>query len=49
MDIDTDLTIRSRTLGGRTVGYESLSGGAKEQMEKLAPNVEAMLSQLKLP
>ena len=32
VDIDTDLTIRSRTLGGRTVGYESLSGGAKEQI-----------------
>lgn len=32
VDIDTDLTIRSRTLAGTTVGYESLSGGAKEQM-----------------
>lgn len=32
VDIDTDLTIRSRTLDGRTVGYESLSGGAKEQI-----------------
>ena len=32
VDIDSDLTIRSRTLGGRTVGYESLSGGAKEQI-----------------
>lgn len=32
VDIDTDLTIRSRTLSGRTVGYESLSGGAKEQI-----------------
>ncbi|WNG80636.1 AAA family ATPase [Mycobacterium sp. ITM-2016-00316] len=32
VDIGTDLTIRSRTLGGRTVGYESLSGGAKEQI-----------------
>jgi AAA ATPase domain len=32
VDIDTDLTIRSRTLDGRTVDYESLSGGAKEQI-----------------
>ncbi|MGW0162492.1 AAA family ATPase [Mycobacterium sp. NPDC003323] len=32
VDIDTDLTIRSRTLDGTTVGYESLSGGAKEQI-----------------
>lgn len=32
VDIGTDLTIRSRTLDGRTVGYESLSGGAKEQI-----------------
>ncbi|WP_372512874.1 ATP-binding protein, partial [Mycolicibacterium diernhoferi] len=32
VDIDSDLTIRSRTLDGRTVGYESLSGGAKEQI-----------------
>nr|WP_313776476.1 AAA family ATPase [Mycobacterium sp.] len=32
VDIGTDLTIRSRTLDGRTVDYESLSGGAKEQI-----------------
>ncbi|MCF6387232.1 AAA family ATPase [Mycobacterium sp. MBM] len=32
VDIDSDLSIRSRTLQGRTVGYESLSGGAKEQI-----------------
>ena len=32
VDIDTDLSIRSRTLDGTTVGYESLSGGAKEQI-----------------
>lgn len=32
VDIDTDLTIRSRTLDGTTVSYESLSGGAKEQI-----------------
>ncbi|WP_199255380.1 AAA family ATPase [Mycolicibacterium mengxianglii] len=32
VDIDTDLQIRNRTLDGRTVPYESLSGGAKEQL-----------------
>jgi DNA repair exonuclease SbcCD ATPase subunit len=32
VDIDSNLCIRSRTLDGRTVGYESLSGGAKEQI-----------------
>ncbi len=30
--IDAALSIRSRTLDGRTVPYESLSGGAKEQL-----------------
>jgi chromosome segregation ATPase len=30
--IDSDLCIRSRTLNGITVPYESLSGGAKEQL-----------------
>ena len=30
--VDTDLKICARTLGGRTVPYESLSGGAKEQL-----------------
>jgi len=32
VDIDTDLKICARTLDGRTVPYESLSGGAKEQL-----------------
>ncbi|MGH3970961.1 MAG: ATP-binding protein, partial [Mycobacterium sp.] len=32
VDVDTDLCIRSRTLDGCTVPYESLSGGAKEQL-----------------
>jgi hypothetical protein len=30
--VDTDLRISSRTVSGRTVPYESLSGGAKEQL-----------------
>jgi hypothetical protein len=32
VDVDRDLRIRSRTLDGCTVPYESLSGGAKEQL-----------------
>ncbi|HUO37662.1 MAG TPA: AAA family ATPase [Mycobacterium sp.] len=32
VQVDTDLRICSRTLSGRTVPYESLSGGAKEQL-----------------
>jgi energy-coupling factor transporter ATP-binding protein EcfA2 len=36
VDIDGDLRIRSRTLDGCTVPYESLSGGAKEQLGILA-------------
>jgi hypothetical protein len=36
VDVDTDLCIRNRTLDGRTVPYESLSGGAKEQLGILA-------------
>jgi hypothetical protein len=32
VDVDSELQIRSRTLDGRTVPYESLSGGAKEQL-----------------
>ncbi|BBY05114.1 AAA family ATPase [Mycobacterium noviomagense] len=32
VEVDSDLSIRSRTLDGRTVPYESLSGGAKEQL-----------------
>jgi hypothetical protein len=36
VEIDSDLCIRSRTLDGVTVPYESLSGGAKEQLGILA-------------
>ena len=36
VDIDTELTICSRTLKGRTVPFESLSGGAREQLGILA-------------
>jgi chromosome segregation ATPase len=36
VDIDSDLSIRSRTMDGITVPYESLSGGAKEQLGILA-------------
>ncbi|RAU94751.1 ATP-binding protein, partial [Mycolicibacter senuensis] len=32
VEVDTDLKICARTLDGRTVPYESLSGGAKEQL-----------------
>ena len=32
VEVDSDLQIRNRTLDGRTVPYESLSGGAKEQL-----------------
>ncbi|MFN8068209.1 MAG: AAA family ATPase [Mycolicibacterium insubricum] len=32
VEIDPDLRIRNRTLDGATVPYESLSGGAKEQL-----------------
>ena len=32
VEVDSDLKICSRTLSGRTVPYESLSGGAKEQL-----------------
>jgi hypothetical protein len=32
VDVDSDLRICTRTLSGRTVPYESLSGGAKEQL-----------------
>jgi hypothetical protein len=36
VDIDTDLCILNRTLDGCTVPYESLSGGAREQLGILA-------------
>jgi len=36
VEIDSGLSIRNRTLDGRTVPYESLSGGAKEQLGILA-------------
>lgn len=36
VEVDSDLRIRSRTLDGTTVPYESLSGGAKEQLGILA-------------
>ena len=36
VEIDSDLQIRNRTLDGRTVPFESLSGGAKEQLGILA-------------
>jgi hypothetical protein len=36
VDVDSDLCIRNRTLDGCTVPYESLSGGAKEQIGILA-------------
>jgi len=31
VEVDAGLTICTRTLDGRTVPYDSLSGGAKEQ------------------
>lgn len=43
VDIDSDLCIRSRTLNGITVPYESLSGGAKEQLGILARLAGAVL------
>lgn len=36
VDVDTELTIQTRTLEGCTVPYESLSGGAREQLGILA-------------
>jgi hypothetical protein len=43
VQVDTDLRICSRTLSGRTVPYESLSGGAKEQLAILARLAGAVL------
>ena len=36
VDVDTELTIQTRTMDGCTVPYDSLSGGAKEQLGILA-------------
>ncbi|MGV9801491.1 AAA family ATPase [Mycobacterium sp. NPDC003449] len=36
VDVDSDLRIRTRTVSGRTVPYDSLSGGAKEQLAIVA-------------
>ncbi|MBU9766172.1 AAA family ATPase [Mycobacterium sp. TNTM28] len=36
VDVDSDLNICTRTLSGRTVPYDSLSGGAKEQLAIVA-------------
>jgi hypothetical protein len=41
--IDSDLRICSRTVAGRTVPYESLSGGAKEQLGIVARLAGAVL------
>lgn len=43
VDIDSELRIATRTLGGRTVPYESLSGGAKEQLGVLVRLAAASL------
>jgi hypothetical protein len=43
VDIDSALRICSRTLAGRTVPYESLSGGAKEQLGIVARLAGAVL------
>jgi hypothetical protein len=43
VEIDSGLRICSRTLSGRTVPYESLSGGAKEQMGIVARLAGAVL------
>jgi uncharacterized protein YhaN len=43
VEIDSTLRICSRTLAGRTVPYESLSGGAKEQMGIVARLAGAVL------
>jgi len=43
VEVDSELRIRSRTLAGRTVPYESLSGGAKEQLGIVARLASAAL------
>ena len=43
VEIDGDLSILSRTLDGRTVPFESLSGGAKEQLGIVARLASAAL------
>jgi hypothetical protein len=43
VEIDSELRIASRTLSGRTVPYESLSGGAKEQLGIVARLASAVL------
>ena len=43
VEIDGDLCLCSRTLAGRTVPYESLSGGAKEQLGIVARLASAAL------
>ena len=43
VEIDSELRICSRTLSGRTVPYESLSGGAKEQLGIVARLASAAL------
>lgn len=43
VDVDSNLSIRSRTVDGCTVPYESLSGGAKEQLGIVARLATAAL------
>jgi hypothetical protein len=43
VEIDSELRVCSRTLAGRTVPYESLSGGAKEQLGIVARLASAAL------
>ncbi|MET0450560.1 MAG: AAA family ATPase [Mycobacterium sp.] len=43
VEVDGDLRMQSRTLAGRTVPYDSLSGGAKEQLGIVARLASAAL------